>query len=255
VPKRSLKPVGCNQQPATRRASPHSPRAAIRLFLLGERAINRETLRLLFAAESDFRVVGSITHWADVSRAHARHADVVVVDLSNPGMPDATALRALTRICASTRVIVLTPGFDRSQITEALRLGVRGIVANTVCAELLFKCVRVVAAGQYWVERDIIVDLTQRLSAATSSAVDAPRRNTFGLTGRELQVVSLLIAGHANKVIADRFGIRERTVRQHLTNMFDKVGVSNRLELALFALQQRLIFPVAAARRGGAFPR
>jgi DNA-binding NarL/FixJ family response regulator len=212
-------------------------------------------LRLLFAAESDFCVVGSITHWADASRARARQADVVVVDLSNPGMPDASALRALTRICASTPVIVMTPGFDRSQITEALRLGVRGIVATTVSAELLFKCVRVVAAGQYWVERDIIVDLTQRLSGTTSSAVDAPRRNTFGLTGRELQVVSLLIAGHANKAIADRFGIRERTVRQHLTNMFDKVGVSNRLELALFALQQRLVVPVPAARRGGVLPR
>jgi two-component system nitrate/nitrite response regulator NarL len=205
-------------------------------------------LRLLFAAESDFRVFGSATTWADAARA--RGSDVVVVDLSNPRATDASALRALTTMCAPARVIVLTSGLDDPQITEALRLGVRGIVGNTVTAELLFKCVRVVAAGQYWVERDIIAipDLTNRLGAATSSAADAPRRNPFGLTGRELQVVSLLIAGHANKAIADKCGIRERTVKQHLTNMFEKTGISSRLALALFALQERLAVPDSAVR-------
>jgi two-component system nitrate/nitrite response regulator NarL len=207
-------------------------------------------LRLLFAAESDFCVFGSATKWADAARAHACRSDVVVVDLSHSRVPDASALRALTRVCAPARVIVLTSGLDDSQITDALRFGVHGIVGNTVTAQLLFKCVRVVAAGQYWVERDILAirDLTDRLGGATSSTADAPRRNPFGLTARELQVVSLLIAGHANKAIADKCGIRERTVKQHLTNMFDKTGVSNRLELALFALQERLVVPASAVR-------
>jgi two-component system nitrate/nitrite response regulator NarL len=206
----------------------------------------------LFATESDFRVFGSAAKWADA--ASACRSDVVVVDLSHPCVPDATALRALTTVCAPARVIVLTSGLDHSQIAEALRLGVRGIVAQNITAALLFKCVRAVAAGQYWVERDIIADLAQRLSAATSSAADAPRRNPFGLTGRELQVVSLLIAGHANKSIADKCGIRERTVKQHLTNMFGKVGVSNRLELALFALHERLVVPHGAGRSARMLP-
>jgi DNA-binding NarL/FixJ family response regulator len=205
-------------------------------------------LRLLFAAESDFRVFGSATNWADATQAC--RSDVVIVDLSIPRVPDASALRALTRVCAPARVIVLTSGLDDSQITDALRLGVRGIVGNTATAELLFKCVRAVAAGQYWVERDIVAipDLTDSIGAETSSAAGAPRRNSFGLTGRELQVVSLLIGGHANKAIADMCGIRERTVKQHLTNMFDKIGVSSRLELALFALQERLVVPDSAVR-------
>jgi len=252
VPKGSSKRVGSSPRHAPRRAAPHGPRTPIRLFLLIEHAINREGFRLLFASEPDFRVFGSAANWADA--ACACRTDVVVVDLSHPRVPDATALRALTTICAPARVIVLTSGLDHSQIAEALRLGVRGIVAQNITAELLFKCVRAVAAGQYWVERDIIANLTQRLSAATSSAADAPRRNPFGLTGRELQVVSLLIAGHPNKSIADKCGIRERTVKQHLTNMFGKVGVSNRLELALFALQERLVVPHGAGRSARMLP-
>jgi two-component system nitrate/nitrite response regulator NarL len=249
VPRRSSKRVGSNERRARRRAAPISRLAPIRLALLIEHSINREGLRLLFTTEPDFRVIGSATSWADAARAHACRSDVVVVDLSPARLPDAGALRALTKTCAPARVIVVTSGLDHSQITEVLRLGVRGIVAQNITAALLFKCVRAVAAGQYWVERDIIADLTQRLSAATSSAADAPRRNRFGLTGRELQVVSLLLSGHGNKAIADKCGIRERTVKQHLTNMFDKVGVSNRLELALFALQERLVAPDGAGRR------
>jgi two-component system nitrate/nitrite response regulator NarL len=252
VQKRSSKRVR-SKQPAMARSPRQGRHAAIRLFLLGEYPINREGLRLLFAAQPDFRVVGSASDWADAVGTHARRSDVIVVDLSNPRVPKKSALHALTTLCSPARVIMLTPGFDASQIMEALRLGVRGIVAKNVTAELLFKSVRVVAAGQYWVERDIVADLTQRLGIAASSAKDAVRRNPFGLTERELHVVSLLIAGHANKAIADKCGIRERTVKQHLANMFDKVGVSNRLELALFALQEQIV--VAPDGTGRPAPR
>jgi len=125
---------------------------------------------------------------------------------------------------------------------------VRGIVDKSVTSQLLFKSVRAVAAGEYWVERDIIADLTQRLHADASPMAAAPRQRPFGLTERELQIVSLLIAGYGNKGIAARCGIRERTVKQHLTNIFKKVGVSNRLELALFALEEHLVVTDDASR-------
>src|SRR5204863_3477479 len=181
VPKGSSKRVRFKRRPTTPRGAPHGPRARIRIFLLSERPLNRDGLRLLFAAESDFRVFGSATNWTDA--AHACRSDVVVVDLSILRVPDASALRALPAVCAPARVIVLTSGLDDSQITETLRLGVCGIVGNTVTAELLFKCVRVVAAGQSCVERDIkaIHDITDRLGAAKSSRADAPRQNRFGL--------------------------------------------------------------------------
>jgi DNA-binding NarL/FixJ family response regulator len=254
VRKRSSKRVGSNQRLATVRTE-RGPRASIRLFLLSEQAVNCESLRLLFAAESDFRVVGSATNWADAARAHACRSDVVVVDLSKPRVPDASALRALSATCAPARVIVLTSGLDASQIKEALRLDLRGIVANTLTAKLLFQCVKAVASDQYWVEFDIVAGLTHPLDDGACSAAEGLRRNPFGLTGRELQVVSLLLAGHANKAIADKCGIRERTVKQHLTNMFDKVGVSTRLELALFALQKGLVGGDGAGQSARMLPR
>jgi DNA-binding NarL/FixJ family response regulator len=250
VSKRSSKRVDSNQRPARRAAR----LSLIQIFLLIEHAISREGLRLLFATESDFRVVGYADNWTDAARGHACRSDVVVVDLAHARMPDPAALRELTAVCEPARLILLTSGLEHSQITEALRLGVRGIIAKNTTAELLFKCVRAVAAGEYWVERDIIADLTERLCAATSSGADAAQRNPFGLTGRELQVLSLLIAGHANKAIADKCGIRERTVKQHLTNTFDKLGVSTRLELALFALQERLV-PDGAGHPARRLPR
>jgi two-component system nitrate/nitrite response regulator NarL len=228
------------------RPAPHPRRSPIRLFLLGEHAISREGLRLLLASESGFRVVGSATDWADAARA--RRSDVVVVDVPHASVPDRRALRALIAFCAPARVIILTSRLEHSRTMEALRLGVRGIVDKSVTAQLLFKSVRAVAAGEYWVERDIIADLTQRLHAWASPAADAPRQRPFGLTERELQIISLLIAGYGNKVIGDKCGIRERTVKQHLTNMFEKVGVSNRLELALFALHEHLVVTDDAGR-------
>jgi len=237
---RPVKPVRSSPRPGEVRCAPHPRRASVRLFLIGGYAISREGLRLLFASESDFRVVGSATDWADA--APARRSDVVVIDISQAGAPDRGALRRLIMLCAPARVIILTSGLDHSQITEALRLGVRGIVDRSVTAQLLFKSVRAVAAGQYWIEREVIAGLTQRLRAAASPPADAPRR-PYGLTGRELHIVSLLVAGYGNKTIAVKCGIRERTVKQHLTNTFEKLGVSNRLELALFALHERLVVP------------
>ena len=228
------------------RSAPRPRRSTIRLFLLGEHAISREGLRLLLASESDFRVVGSATDWADAARA--RRSEVVLVDLPHAASPDRRALRALIAFCAPARVIILTPRLEHSRTMEVLRLGVRGIVDKSVTAQLLFKSVRAVAAGEYWVERNIIADLTQRPHAETSPATDAPRQRPFGLTERELHIISLLIAGFGNKAIGDRCGIRERTVKQHLTNIFEKVGVSSRLELALFALQERLVVTDDASR-------
>ena len=237
--KRPVKRVRSSSAPAVGRSASHPRRASIRLFLLSEYPISREGLRLLFASESGFRVVGSAPDWADAARG--RRSDVVLADVSQAGAADRGALRRLIILCAPARVIMLTSTLDHSQIFEALRLGVRGIVDRRVTAQLLFKSVRAVAAGEYWVERNIIADLTQRLHAEASPAADLPRQRRFGLTDRELHIVSLLITGYGNKAIALKCGIRERTVKQHLTNMFEKVGVSSRLELALFALHERLV--------------
>src|SRR5436190_1625324 len=181
--------------------------------------------------------------------ACSRHASAICCRPCRPAtsmLPKGGTFSTLANSCTTARIIMLTPGLQKADVAEAMRFGVRGVVVKGVSAELFFKSIRAVAAGQYWIDREMVGDLAQSLCTASRSGARAVGPKRFGLTGRELQIVSLLIGGGANKDIAIKCGIRERTVKQHLTNVFDKLGVSNRLELALFALQERLVAPLAA---------
>jgi DNA-binding NarL/FixJ family response regulator len=97
--------------------------------------------------------------------------------------------------------------------------------------------------GQYWVGRDSVASIVQALRDLASSPADDARRKNFGLTPRELEIVAAIVAGYTNKDIAQKFSLSEQTVKHHLTNIFDKLGVSNRLELALFATNHALVSP------------
>ena len=120
-----------------------------------------------------------------------------------------------------------------------MRLGARGVVTRDTTTTLIFKSIRTVMAGQYWIGREAISDLIGRLlPQASHSPATEPR---FGLTQRELQVVAAVVAGYANKEIADRLSLSEHTVKHHLSSVFSKLGVANRLEVALFAMNHQLI--------------
>ena len=121
---------------------------------------------------------------------------------------------------------------------------------KNVTADVLFKSIRIVAAGEYWIERDVLADLVH--DSAASSTADARQWTRPSLTDRERQIISLLVTGRPNKEIADKCGIRERTVKHHLTNVFDKLGVSSRLELVLLALHERLVDPDGGDRPSSA---
>jgi DNA-binding NarL/FixJ family response regulator len=105
---------------------------------------------------------------------------------------------------------------------------------------LLFKSIRSVMAGQFWVGRESVGDMVQYLREKTESQLPAGGRS-YGLTRREMEIVAAIVAGLTNKEIAKKFTLSEDTVKHHLTNIFNKVGVSSRLELALFAINHRLV--------------
>src|SRR6202142_1674916 len=166
--------------------------------------------------------------------------DILLLDLAMPKMPGLEALRELTTETTATRTIVLTGHVDKRQILEALQLGARGVVLKDAVVEHLSACIRAVMQGQYWLEGRPVQNLVQVLHDLAAQTAPPPRK-TFGLTARELEVVTLITEGSTNKHIADPFGIREETVKRHLTNIFTKIGGGNRLELALFALNHNLL--------------
>jgi DNA-binding NarL/FixJ family response regulator len=151
------------------------------------------------------------------------------------------ALKDLTTSGTTVRIILLTAEIQKPQIVEALLLGASGLVMKDTATHLLFKAIRTVMSGQYWIGRDSVKDIIQTLRELAFFIRTERRKSNFGLTPRELEIVRAISSGETNKDIARRFSISEQTVKHHLTNIFNKVGVSQRLELALFALSHNLM--------------
>jgi two-component system nitrate/nitrite response regulator NarL len=213
----------------------------VRILIADDHPIFRDGLRRLLEAEPGLRVVGEASDGEQaVTLAVELKPDILLLDLAMPRCPGLEALRKLTLQASPPRTILLTASIERPQILEALELGARGVVLKESATELLLKSIRAVMGGQFWVGRESVADLVKTLRDLASGRGDEPRRKSYGLTPRELEIVSVIVAGYTNKDIAGKFGISEQTVKHHLTNIFDKLGVSNRLELALFAVHHDL---------------
>ena len=213
----------------------------VRVVIADDCPIFRYGLLKLLETQPLLQVVGQAAN-EDEAATMVRQIkpDLVLLDLAMSPLPGLEVLRSIARFSNSTRTILFTGSIDKTQILEALQLGARGIVLTQSTTEILFKCISAVIAGQYWVGRDSIADLVHYLWNQRFSSKKQTRKPNFGLTERELEIVSAIASGCTNRDIAEEFSISQQTVKHHLTNIFDKTGVSNRLELALFAINQRL---------------
>jgi len=215
----------------------------VRILIADDHPIFRDGLRRLLEAEEGLKVLGEAADGAEaVKLARQLKPDILLLDLAMPKHPGLEALRDLSVAPGANpvRVILLTAAAEKSQIVEALQLGARGVVLKDSATQLLLKAIQTVMSGEYWVGRESVSNLVQYLRTLMQSSVDEARQKKFGLTPRELEIVSAVVAGYANKEIAEYFKISEDTVKHHLSNIFDKLGVSTRLELALFAVNQAL---------------
>src|SRR5579859_5248414 len=199
--------------------------------------IVRDVVRARLSSSEEFEVVGEATDGrAAVEQAEKLHPDVLLLDLMMPGFPGIEALQELSRKLSHAHTIVFSSSVGPQQIVEALQLGARGILSKGRISELE-QAIGVVLKGSYWVEGREVPDVSILLADLSESLSKGTSTRSYGLTQREVEVIGLVTEGCSNREVASRLGITEDTVKRHLTNIFDKVGMSTRLELALFALK------------------
>jgi len=194
----------------------------VRILIADDHRIFRDGLRRLLEVEPDFEVVGEASDGRDaVAQVRELQPDILLLDLSMPGVDGLEALRGIGERPVDTRTLLLTAAIEKTELVTALQLGARGLVMKDSATSVLLTGIRSVMDGHYWVGRESVATLMEALRP----------------------LVAAVVAALGNKEIALKLSITEKTVKHHLTNIFDKLGVSTRLELALFAIHHDLDLP------------
>jgi two-component system, NarL family, nitrate/nitrite response regulator NarL len=221
--------------------SPDPSAGKIRIVIADDHPIFRDGLRKLLALEEDFEVVAEAKDGAEVLQVLEEcEPDILLLDLKMPGLDGLSALQRLQNSRFKTKVIVLTASEDKNQFVQAMKFGTSGIVLKQTATELLIKSIRKVHAGEIWLDSHTTAAVMRQFSQPSEPLLPGRDRERSPLSQREREIVSLVAQGYKNKEMAEKMFISEQTVKNHLHNIFDKLGVSDRLELALYAIHKNL---------------
>jgi DNA-binding NarL/FixJ family response regulator len=232
------------RQPTLKLSRPIAAAVAepIQILIADHHTVMRDGLTALLAPQSDFAVVGDAQNGRDVLRITAeRRPDILLLDCSLRDVSAMDVIRELHKAAFRPRTILFTTAADELDIVSFLRLGGRGVLSKNAPTPMIFKSIRKVHHGEVWLGRETMTDVISALSLSAGAAPLPPR--DLRLTAREREVLQLVFQGETNKGIANRLEVAEDTIKHHLTNIFDKTGASNRLELVRFALHHSLVFP------------
>jgi DNA-binding NarL/FixJ family response regulator len=202
----------------------------------------REVLKQLLETEPDFTVVAQTGDGERLTRLVAEHKpDVLLFDLRLRKRSGIDALREIASDHPEVRPIALADAIAQNEIVQVLLWGARGLVRKNTPAPLLFKSIRTVMAGQYWISHDMVVELIDNLRLFATRVEQNRQRQARGLTSQQQQILTALVAGCSNKEIARELSLSERTVKYHLARVFKTFDVTGRMELARFSLENKLV--------------
>lgn len=208
---------------------------SIRIIIADDHPIVLDGLAQLFRLESDFVVVAKCVDGEEALAAVREHSpDVMVLDLRMPRRNGLSVIREAIRDKLPTRIVLLTAALDEEEVYEAIRLGVRGLVLKESAPKVLIQCVREVAAGREWLEKETVGRALTKFLRRQGSPGSS-------LTPREIEIVAMVASGLRNKEIATRLSISEGTVKIHLHSIYEKLQVGGRLELSVYARDHGLI--------------
>jgi len=239
---------------ATNNASESSDRkSTVRIVIADDHPIVRDGLKKLLLLEDDFEVVGVAGDGREVlDKVQELDPDVLLLDLRMPNLDGLAALQALQQTNKRTRVIILTASEDKNEFVQAMKLGCSGIVLKQTAPDLIVKSIRKVHAGEIWLDSHTTAAVMRQFQTGTEGSgatAGGKGRERSPLSAREREIVALVAQGYKNKEMAEKMFISEQTVKNHLHNIFDKLGVSDRLELALYAIHKGLHLTGEATNR------
>ena len=226
-----------------------TPKRKIRIVLADDHPIVRDGLKKMLSMESDLEVVGEASDGREaLEQIQIHEPDVLLLDLRMPNLDGLSALQTLQHINRKTKVIILTASEDKNEFVQAMKLGCSGIVLKQTAPELIVKSIRKVNAGEIWLDSHTTAAVMRQFattgpdgsSSSSSGSGGTKVRERSPLSAREREIVGLVAQGYKNKEMAEKMFISEQTVKNHLHNIFDKLGVSDRLELALYAIHKGL---------------
>lgn len=210
----------------------------IRIVLADDHPLILEALENLLRAEDGFEIAAACASGAEALAAVRRHRpDILLLDLRMPDLDGLGVLRALAAENLPVRTILLTAAIEESEILEAFRLDVGGVVLKEMASASVVQCVRKVHAGERWLEKRSAGLIIEKLARREGKAREAAAL----LTPRELELLSLIGRGLRNKEIAAKLSIREQTVKVHLSHIYAKLGVDGRLALLRYAEDHGLL--------------
>ncbi len=213
----------------------------VRVVIADDDPLVRSAVAAMLTSDSSYSVVGNAADGEEVLLQVREHKpDVLLLDLSMPRKAGLEALRDLGDAVGGMKTIVLTVAADRRQTLEALQLGASGILMKVHAGDHLLDAMEAVLDGRFWIQKHAVQD-GQEIIRELMAEEPVKQSKRELLSGRELQIVQFIVEGCTNKDIASTLQTSEQVVKNHLGKIFDKLGVFNRLELALYALDNQLV--------------